>query len=62
MLVTRASAHLDRRVLELLLETPAGHMIATTRYPDKSKDLAARGVEGRRADFDQPATLAATGK
>jgi NAD(P)H dehydrogenase (quinone) len=43
--------------VEILLEARAGHLIATTRHPDKIEDLAARGVEVRRADFDEPDTL-----
>lgn len=52
MLVTGASGHLGRRVIELLLERQAGPIIGTTRHPDRLKDLAARGVEIRRVDFD----------
>jgi NAD(P)H dehydrogenase (quinone) len=59
LLVTGASGHLGRRVIELLLEANAGHIIATTRSPDKLADLAARGVEVRAADFDDPRSLAA---
>jgi NAD(P)H dehydrogenase (quinone) len=59
LLVTGASGHLGRRVIELLLEANAGHVIATTRTPDKLADLAARGVEVRQADFDDPSSLVA---
>ncbi|MEJ7727963.1 MAG: NAD(P)H-binding protein [Polyangiaceae bacterium] len=59
LLVTGASGHLGRRVLELLLEAQAGPLVATTRKPDALADLAARGVEVRAADFDDPETLAA---
>ncbi|HEU5098574.1 MAG TPA: NAD(P)H-binding protein, partial [Roseiflexaceae bacterium] len=58
LLVTGASGHLGRRVIELLLEANAGHVIATTRSPDNLADLAARGVEVRKADFDAPGSLA----
>ncbi len=58
LLVTGASGHLGRRVLELLLEAQAGSIIATTRTPDKLADFAARGVVVRHADFDNPDTLA----
>ncbi|GAB4423459.1 MAG: SDR family oxidoreductase [Anaerolineae bacterium] len=57
LLVTGASGQLGRRVVELLLEAKAGHVIAATRNPEKLADLAARGVEVRRADFDDPASL-----
>src|SRR4029079_1752737 len=59
LLVTGAAGHLGRRVIELLLEANAGHVIAPTRSPDKIADLAARGVEVRQADFDDPSLLAA---
>jgi NAD(P)H dehydrogenase (quinone) len=57
LLVTGASGRLGRHVVELLLDAGAGPLIATTRSPDKLADLAARGVDVRKADFDQPATL-----
>jgi NAD(P)H dehydrogenase (quinone) len=62
LLVTGASGHLGRRVVELLLSDPktkARKLIAVTRSPDKLADFAARGVEVRAADFDRPATLLA---
>src|SRR5262245_19821558 len=59
LLVSGASGHLGRRVIELLLAANAGHVIATTRSPGKLADLAARGVAVRQADFDDPASLAA---
>lgn len=57
-LVTGASGHLGRRVVELALEARASPLIATTRHPEKLADLAARGVEVRAADFTRPETLA----
>jgi NAD(P)H dehydrogenase (quinone) len=57
LLVTGASGHLGRRVLELLLETQTGQIIATTRTPEKLADFAQRGVIVRQADFDDPASL-----
>jgi len=45
-------------VVELLLERGNGaRIIATTRKPDGLSELAARGVEVRRADFDDEASL-----
>jgi NAD(P)H dehydrogenase (quinone) len=58
-LVTGASGKLGRRVLEILLEREVGPLVATTRDPAQLADLAARGVDVRRADFDDPSTLPA---
>lgn len=60
LLVTGASGNLGRRVVELLLEagTAPGNIIATTRTPDSLADFANRGVIVRRADFDDPGSLA----
>ncbi len=57
LLVTGASGRLGRRVVELLLGSHAGSIVAATRNPDRLKDLAARGLEVRFADFDDPASL-----
>src|SRR5271170_4728369 len=57
LFVTGASGHLGRRVVELLLEKAAGKIVAGTRKPEKLADLAARGVEVRQADFDDPKGL-----
>jgi NAD(P)H dehydrogenase (quinone) len=60
IVVTGASGQLGRRVIEALLNTlPAGDIVAAVRHPEKVADLAARGVQVRLADYDQPATLAA---
>lgn len=61
-LVTGAGGHLGRRVVELLLEAKAGKVIAATRDPAKLANLAAKGAELRRADFDDPASLDAAFK
>jgi NAD(P)H dehydrogenase (quinone) len=61
LLVTGASGHLGRRVLELLLADPrhAGRkLIALTRTPDKLSEFSAKGVEVRAASFDDSSSLA----
>ncbi|PBQ13280.1 NAD(P)H-binding protein [Pseudomonas syringae] len=57
LLVTGASGHLGRRVVELLLGAGVSDVTAASRQPDKIIDLAARGAPLRRADFDDPASL-----
>jgi NAD(P)H dehydrogenase (quinone) len=60
ILVTGASGHLGRRVVELLLERGRGaRIVAATRKPDGVADLATKGAELRRADFDDEASLTA---
>jgi NAD(P)H dehydrogenase (quinone) len=58
-IVTGATGHLGRLVVEDLLErgVPAAGIIATGRSTEKLDDLAARGVTVGRIDFDDPATL-----
>lgn len=61
LLVTGASGHLGRAVINHLLDTfkvPAACIIATTRTPANLADLAALGVSVREADFDDQASLA----
>lgn len=57
VLVTGASGHLGSRAVEALLERGGAHVIAATRNPEKIADLAAKGAEVRRADFDDPNSL-----
>lgn len=60
LLVTGASGHLGHRVIHHLLETlnlAPQRIIATTRKPETLKDLAAKGVTVRAADFDDAASL-----
>jgi NAD(P)H dehydrogenase (quinone) len=60
LLVTGAAGHLGRRVIAHLLESrhvSPGRIVAATRNPEKLADLAARGIEIRRLDFDDPGTL-----
>ncbi len=57
--VTGATGHLGRLVVAALLEQlPAERIAAVVRGKDKAADLAARGVELRIADYDEPAALA----
>ncbi|HET7754967.1 MAG TPA: SDR family oxidoreductase [Anaeromyxobacteraceae bacterium] len=56
--VTGAAGHLGRLVLdELLQRVPANQLVAAVRSPEKARDLAARGVLVRSADYDAPETL-----
>jgi NAD(P)H dehydrogenase (quinone) len=59
ILVSGASGKLGRAVVEQLLgRGQAGRLVAVTRTPEGIADLAARGVDVRRADFDDEASLA----
>ena len=53
LLVTGAAGHLGGRVVELLLaaEVP-NKVIAATRDTEKLAEVAAKGVETRKADFE----------
>ena len=57
LLVTGASGQLGSRVLELLLESHTGPIIAVTRTPEKLAAFKDRGVLVRYADFDKPESL-----
>ncbi|MCD2192811.1 NmrA family NAD(P)-binding protein [Actinomycetospora endophytica] len=58
--VTGATGALGRLAVEALLErVPAAEVRATGRRIEALDDLAARGVDVRRADYDDPASLAA---
>ncbi|MFG2760039.1 SDR family oxidoreductase [Streptomyces wuyuanensis] len=60
IVVTGATGHLGRLVVERLLEAgvPAAGIAAVVRDKDKAADLASRGVELRIADYGDPGTLA----
>jgi len=63
IVVTGASGQLGRLVIEALLKkVPAAEIVAVVRNPEKVADLAARGVQVRQADYDQPASLVAAFK
>jgi NAD(P)H dehydrogenase (quinone) len=61
LLITGATGHLGRLVVEQLLAAgvPAGDIIATGRATDKIKDLADKGVQVRAVDFGDPAAVRA---
>jgi NAD(P)H dehydrogenase (quinone) len=59
--VTGATGKLGRLVIDGLLDRiPAEQITAAVRSPETAADLAARGVEVRRADYDEPGTLLAS--
>ncbi|PBC62143.1 NAD(P)-dependent oxidoreductase [Streptomyces sp. Tue6028] len=58
IVVTGATGHLGRHVIDGLLEkVPAAEIVAVVRSEEKAADLAARGVELRVADYSAPETL-----
>lgn len=57
LLVTGAGGQLGRQVVENLLQSGVRNLIAASRDPGKLADVAKRGIETRRADFDDPASL-----
>ena len=60
ILVTGAKGQLGRGVVaRLLSQLPASDIAASVRDPAKAADIAERGVEVRRGDFADPASLTA---
>ncbi|QEX20180.1 NAD(P)-dependent oxidoreductase [Hypericibacter adhaerens] len=58
--VTGATGQLGRLVIAALLRVaPTAHLIGIVRNPAAAKDLAARGVELRAGDYEDPAALKA---
>ena len=58
LVITGASGQLGRRTAELLLEqVDPSTVVLVSRRPEELADLAARGAETRRGDFDDPASL-----
>ncbi|MYM93155.1 NAD(P)H-binding protein [Duganella vulcania] len=58
IIVTGASGQLGRLVIARLLKTvPAAQIVAAVRDVAKVADLAAQGVQVRRADYADPASL-----
>ena len=65
ILITGAAGQLGQRVIHHLLETykvPAANLIAASRDTAKLADLAAKGLQTRKADFDDAASLEAAFK
>ncbi|KPI20858.1 hypothetical protein OK074_7535 [Actinobacteria bacterium OK074] len=60
IVVTGATGHLGRHVVEQLLEkVPADQITAVVRDPEKASGFAARGVKIAVADYNAPETFAA---
>ncbi|MFB8247631.1 SDR family oxidoreductase [Streptomyces sp. NPDC055952] len=58
IVVTGATGHLGRHVVEQLLEkVPAGRITAVVRTPEKAAGLAERGVRIATADYNDPASF-----
>jgi len=57
--ITGASGQLGSMVVDFMLEAGASPLIATSRSPEKLSAAAARGIEVRAADFNQPQSLPA---
>jgi NAD(P)H dehydrogenase (quinone) len=58
IIVTGATGQLGRLVIANLLKTtPAAQIVAAVRDVAKAADLAAQGVQVRRADYTDPASL-----
>jgi NAD(P)H dehydrogenase (quinone) len=60
LVVTGANGHLGHLVVESLLSSgvPAGDIVAGARRPETLDGFAAAGVDVRRLDYDDPASLA----
>jgi NAD(P)H dehydrogenase (quinone) len=57
--ITGASGQLGRLIIQQLLKSvPADTIVAAVRNPDAASDLAAKGINIRHADYDEPKTLA----
>lgn len=60
IVITGATGHLGRHVIEQLLErVPASGIAVAVRNVDKAADFAAKGIDVRHADYDRPDTLEA---
>ncbi|HEV7768777.1 MAG TPA: SDR family oxidoreductase [Thermoanaerobaculia bacterium] len=60
IVVTGATGHLGRLVIEQLLQrVPPTEIAVAVRNVDKAADFAAKGIDVRHADYSQPETLTA---
>lgn len=61
LLVSAATGHLGRLVLDALIErgVPASDIVAGVRTPAKAEDIAARGIRVVEFDYSRPETLTA---
>lgn len=59
VVVTGATGHLGRLVVEGLLDAGVTDVVAGARGPERLADLAARGARAVELDYDRPETLAA---
>lgn len=58
IVITGATGHLGRLVIEQLLQhVQPSELAVAVRNVDKAADFRERGIEVRHADYDQPATL-----
>lgn len=57
ILITGATGQLGGAVVRYVLDRTDEKVIVSVRNPEKAADLAAKGVEVRQGDFDQPETL-----
>lgn len=58
--ITGATGQLGRLVIsQLIAVVPAAQVVAAVRDPAKASDLAALGVQVRKADYNDPSTLRA---
>lgn len=58
LVITGASGQLARCAAELVLDDGSAELVLVTRSPGALADLAARGAEVRKGDFDEPDALA----
>lgn len=59
LVITGATGHLGRLTVQALLDRGVApeRIVAAARTPERLEDLAAQGVDVRRADYDDPQSL-----